>query len=100
MPRAALTRPPSGDPEVFRRLGTRFLGQTHRVLYYWHSVGNWMLTTLSNMLSNVNLSDMECCYKAFRAGVIKPLRLTAFSGPPPRLKARPDTASIRFQAAT
>ena len=55
--------------------GTRFLGQTHRVLYYWHSVGNWMLTTLSNMLSNVNLSDMECCYKAFRADVLRRITL-------------------------
>jgi glycosyltransferase involved in cell wall biosynthesis len=51
--------------------GTRFLGQTHRVLYYWHSVGNWLLTTLSNMLSNLNLSDMECCYKAFRGDVLR-----------------------------
>lgn len=50
--------------------GTRFLGGTHRVLYYWHAVGNWLLTTLSNMLSNVNLSDMECCLKAFRREVI------------------------------
>ena len=55
--------------------GTRFLGQTHRVLYYWHSVGNWMLTTLSNMLSNVNLSDMECCYKAFRTDVLRQITL-------------------------
>ena len=51
--------------------GTRFLGHTHRVLYYWHSVGNWGLTTLSNMLSNVNLSDMECCYKLFRREVLE-----------------------------
>jgi glycosyltransferase involved in cell wall biosynthesis len=56
--------------------GSRFLGQTHRVLYYWHSVGNWMLTTLSNMLSNVNLSDMECCYKAFRTDVLRRITLT------------------------
>ncbi|NQW47783.1 MAG: glycosyltransferase family 2 protein [Planctomycetes bacterium] len=56
--------------------GTRFLGQTHRVLYYWHSVANWMLTTLSNMLSNVNLSDVECCYKAFRIEVLRQLTLT------------------------
>lgn len=55
--------------------GTRFLGQTHRVLYYWHSVGNWLLTTLSNMLSNVNLSDMECCYKAFRTDVLRQITL-------------------------
>lgn len=55
--------------------GTRFLGQTHRVLYYWHAVGNWALTTLSNMLSNVNLSDMECCSKAFRREVLERIEL-------------------------
>jgi glycosyltransferase involved in cell wall biosynthesis len=55
--------------------GTRFLGGTHRVLYYWHAVGNWLLTTLSNMLSNVNLSDMECCLKAFRREVIEKIDL-------------------------
>ena len=55
--------------------GTRFLGHTHRVLYYLHSVGNWLLTTLSNMLSNVNLTDMECCYKAFRREVLTQIEL-------------------------
>jgi glycosyltransferase involved in cell wall biosynthesis len=55
--------------------GTRFLGHTHRVLYYWHSVGNWGLTTLSNMLSNVNLSDMECCYKLFRREVLEQIEI-------------------------
>jgi glycosyltransferase involved in cell wall biosynthesis len=55
--------------------GTRFLGHTHRVLYYWHAVGNWLLTTLSNMLSNVNLTDMECCYKVFRREVLDKLHL-------------------------
>jgi glycosyltransferase involved in cell wall biosynthesis len=55
--------------------GTRFLGHTHRVLYYWHSVGNWLLTTLSNMLSNVNLTDMECCYKLFKADVLRRITL-------------------------
>lgn len=55
--------------------GTRFLGSTHRVLYYWHSVGNWVLTTLSNMLSNVNLTDMECCYKMFRREVLEQICL-------------------------
>jgi glycosyltransferase involved in cell wall biosynthesis len=55
--------------------GTRFLGHTHRVLYYWHSVGNWLLTMLSNMLSNVNLTDMECCYKAFRRDVLQRITL-------------------------
>ena len=50
--------------------GTRFLGHAHRVLYYWHSVGNWLLTMLSNMLSNINLTDMECCYKVFRRDLL------------------------------
>ncbi len=51
--------------------GSRFLGSgPHRVLYFWHSVGNWILTLLSNCLTNINLSDMETCYKAFRREVI------------------------------
>ena len=52
--------------------GSRFLGGApHRVLYFWHSVGNWFLTLLSNCLTNINLSDMETCYKAFRREVIQ-----------------------------
>jgi glycosyltransferase involved in cell wall biosynthesis len=52
--------------------GSRFLGSgPHRVLYFWHSVGNRALTLLSNCLTNVNLSDMETCYKAFRREVIQ-----------------------------
>ena len=52
--------------------GTRFGGSTaHRVLYYWHSVGNKLLTTLSNMATNLNLSDMETCYKTFRREVLQ-----------------------------
>jgi glycosyltransferase involved in cell wall biosynthesis len=52
--------------------GSRFLGAgPHRVLYFWHSVGNWLLTLLSNCLTNINLSDMETCYKAFRREVIQ-----------------------------
>ena len=52
--------------------GSRFLGAgPHRVLYFWHSVGNWILTLLSNCLTNVNLSDMETCYKVFRREVIQ-----------------------------
>src|SRR6516165_721276 len=47
--------------------GSRFTGSdAHRVLYYWHSVGNQMLTTLSNMATGVNMTDMETCYKTFR----------------------------------
>ncbi len=51
--------------------GSRFLGGPHRVLYFWHSVGNRILTTLSNMLSDLNLTDMETCYKVFRAALLK-----------------------------
>lgn len=52
--------------------GSRFMGgQAHRVLYYWHYVGNRWLTTLSNMVTNLNLSDMETCYKCFRREVIE-----------------------------
>jgi glycosyltransferase involved in cell wall biosynthesis len=51
--------------------GSRFLAGPHRVLYYWHSVGNKFLTMLSNMMSNINLTDMETCYKAFKREVIK-----------------------------
>jgi glycosyltransferase involved in cell wall biosynthesis len=52
--------------------GSRFLGgRPHRVLYFWHSVGNWLLTLLSNCLTNINLSDMETCYKVFLREVIQ-----------------------------
>ena len=50
--------------------GSRFIGHAHRVLYYWHYLGNKFLTTLSNMFSNLNLTDMECCYKIFRKEVL------------------------------
>jgi glycosyltransferase involved in cell wall biosynthesis len=50
--------------------GSRFIGEPHRVLYYWHSVGNKFLTTLSNMFTNLNLTDMEVCYKVFRRCVL------------------------------
>ncbi|MGA9861336.1 MAG: glycosyltransferase family 2 protein [Terriglobales bacterium] len=52
--------------------GSRFLGgHAHRVLYFWHSFGNWLLTLFSNILTNVNLSDMETCYKMFRSEAIQ-----------------------------
>jgi glycosyltransferase involved in cell wall biosynthesis len=75
---------PSDWPALFEPLvqgradavfGSRFLGGTHRVLYYWHSVGNSLLTTLSNMFSNLNLTDMECCYKAIRGELARSLKL-------------------------
>lgn len=56
--------------------GSRFKGEgAHRVLYFWHYIGNVMLTFISNMFTNLNLSDMETCYKAFRAEVIKNIRI-------------------------
>ncbi len=56
--------------------GSRFLGGgPHRVLYYWHSVGNRALTMLSNMATNLNLSDMETCYKLFRREVIAQIQI-------------------------
>ena len=65
--------------------GSRFLSaRPHRVLYFWHSVGNWILTLLSNALTNINLSDMETCYKVFRREVIQsiPLEETRFGFEP------------------
>lgn len=56
--------------------GSRFMGGgPHRVVYYWHSVGNQLLTLLSNMLTNINLTDMETCYKAFRREVIQSINI-------------------------
>ncbi len=56
--------------------GSRFAGgETHRVLYFWHSVGNRFLTLLSNMMTNLNLTDMEVCYKVFRREIIQSIDL-------------------------
>ena len=56
--------------------GSRFIGsQETRVLYFWHTLGNRFLTLLSNMLTNLNLTDMECCYKVFKKDVIKNINL-------------------------
>lgn len=56
--------------------GSRFMGgKPHRILFFWHSIGNKFLTFLSNMFSNLNLTDMETCYKMFRADVLKSITL-------------------------
>ena len=56
--------------------GSRFLGsRPHRVLYFWHSVANWTLTLISNCLTNINLTDMETCYKVFRREIIQSIPL-------------------------
>jgi glycosyltransferase involved in cell wall biosynthesis len=56
--------------------GSRFIGsEPHRVLYFWHSVGNRLLTTVSNMATNLNLTDMETCYKAFRLEALQQITI-------------------------
>ncbi|MFI5227994.1 MAG: glycosyltransferase family 2 protein [Gemmatimonadales bacterium] len=79
--------------------GSRFLGGPHRVLYYWHSVGNRLLTTYSNMLTNLNLTDMETCYKAMRGDLARSLvpKLTAHRfGFEPEITARLARADARI----
>jgi glycosyltransferase involved in cell wall biosynthesis len=64
----------SGKADVV--FGSRFMGgRPHRVVYFWHMIGNKVLTLFSNMCTNVNLTDMETCYKAFRATIVKRLEL-------------------------
>ena len=77
------------DPEEYQKLiqpildgkadavfGSRFMGgQPHRVVYFWHRVGNLLLTLFSNMLTNINLTDMETCYKVFRREVIQSIEI-------------------------
>ncbi len=55
--------------------GSRFIGDQHRVLFYWHTLANWMLTTASNIFTNLNLTDMETCYKVFRREVLDGMTL-------------------------
>jgi glycosyltransferase involved in cell wall biosynthesis len=64
----------SGKADVV--FGSRFIGgEAHRVLYFWHSVGNNFLTLLSNMFTNLNLTDMETCYKVFRREIIRSITI-------------------------
>jgi len=81
---ADLEYDPADYPELLRPIladeadvvfGSRFLGGPHRVLFFWHSLGNRFLTMLSNMLTDVNLSDMETCYKVFRREVLDGMKL-------------------------
>jgi glycosyltransferase involved in cell wall biosynthesis len=71
------------DPQDYRKLlqpivdgradvvyGSRFIGEPHRVLYFWHTIGNRVLTTFSNFFTNLNLTDMEVCYKVFRRPIL------------------------------
>jgi glycosyltransferase involved in cell wall biosynthesis len=69
--------------------GSRFLGRPRRVLFFWHSVGNKIVTTLSNMLTNLNLTDMETGYKVFRAEVFKKIKIeTSRFGFEPEMTAK------------
>jgi len=77
------------DPEEYNQLlvpvikgeadvvyGSRFLGgEPHRILFFWHSIGNKILTSLSNMFTNLNLTDMETCYKLFRTDIVQKIKL-------------------------
>ena len=56
-------------------VGSRFIGESHRVLYFWHSIGNKVLTLLSNFFTNLNLTDMETCYKVFKRETIQGMTL-------------------------
>ncbi len=77
--------------------GSRFLGGEHRVLYFWHSIGNQVLTLLSNMLTDLNLTDMETCYKLVRAPLMKSLVLTSERfGFEPEITARLAQAGARI----
>jgi glycosyltransferase involved in cell wall biosynthesis len=98
------------DPDDFSRLlgpilagkadavfGSRFLGSERRVLYFWHSVGNQLLTLVSNMFTNLNLTDMETCYKMVRAPLMKSLVLTSDRfGFEPEITARLAQAKARI----
>jgi len=64
----------SGQADVV--YGSRFMGgKPHRILFFWHSIGNKFLTMFSNMLTNLNLTDMETCYKLFRSDILKSINL-------------------------
>ena len=78
------------DPQEYRALlqpildgradvvyGSRFLGGPHRVLFFWHYIGNKFLTLLAGAFSNLNLTDMETCYKVFKKAILKEIKLTS-----------------------
>jgi glycosyltransferase involved in cell wall biosynthesis len=88
---------PIQDGRADAVFGSRFKGDVSRVLYYWHSLGNWFLTTVSNMLTNLNVSDMETCYKMVRTDLMKSLPLTSDRfGFEPELTARLAQARARI----
>ena len=66
---------PIADDRADVVYGSRFIGEPHRVLYFWHTLGNKFLTSFSNMFTNLNLTDMEVCYKVFRKTVLEKIQL-------------------------
>ena len=85
------------DDEADVVYGSRFLGGPHRVLFFWHYMGNLFLTMLSNMFTDLNLSDMETCYKVFRAEVLKDLKLYSNRfGIEPEMTAKVAKAKVRI----
>lgn len=78
--------------------GSRFIGSgSHRVLYYWHFLGNQFLTTLSNMATNLNITDMETCYKLFRREVLQKIKLEENRfGFEPEITARVSKLNVRI----
>jgi glycosyltransferase involved in cell wall biosynthesis len=85
------------DDKADAVFGSRFLGGGGRVLFFWHSVGNRVLTTLSNILTNINLTDMETCYKMVRTPLMQSLVLTSDRfGFEPELTARLSQAGARI----
>ena len=88
---------PITDGKADAVFGSRFLGGPHRVLYFWHSMGNRLLTLLSNMFTDLNLTDMETCYKMVRAPLMQSLVLTTDRfGFEPELTARLAQARARI----
>ena len=88
---------PIMDGKADAVFGSRFLSGPHRVLYFWHSIGNAMLTLTSNMFTNLNLTDMETCYKAIRGEVARALVLTSDRfGFEPEVTARLAQARVRI----
>jgi glycosyltransferase involved in cell wall biosynthesis len=84
-----------GDADAV--FGSRFLGGPHRVLYFWHSIGNRILTLVSNMFTDLNLTDMETCYKMVRAPLLKSLTMTSDRfGFEPEVTARLAQAGARI----
>ena len=85
------------DGEADVVYGSRFLGGPHRVLFFWHYVGNRLLTTMSNMFTDLNLSDMETCYKVFRIEVLRELKLFSNRfGIEPEITAKVAKAKVRI----